>query len=78
MIASLQAQVTVLSLQLSAIQAQQLQVRINGVLQPCARISFDSANLNTVYTASVDHCHVWSHYHDASGNIVGVPSDPPS
>ena len=68
-LASLQAQVAVMSLQISAIQSAQLQVRINGVLQPCSRISFDSGSMATMYTDSVDHCHVW---------VTGPPVDPPS
>ena len=67
--ASLQAQVAVLSLQIAAMQSAQLQVRINGVLQPCSRLSFDSGSMSTMYTDSVDHCHVW---------VTGPPLDPPS
>lgn len=68
-VASLQAQVAVMSFQISALQNSQLQVRINGVLQPCSRLSFDSGSVSTMYTASVDHCHVWT---------GGVPLDDPS
>ena len=68
-LASLQAQVAVMSFQISAIQSAQLQVRINGVLKPCARLSFDPGSTSTMYTESVDHCHVW---------VTGPPIDPPS
>ena len=58
-----------MSFQISALQNAQLKVRINGVLQPCARISFDSGTMSTMYTASVDHCRVW---------VSGPPVDDPS
>lgn len=62
LIADLQAQIT-------ALQAALLQVRINGVLQPCSRLSFDSGSVSTMYTAATDHCHVWT---------TGPPVDSPS
>ena len=68
MIAPLQAQVAVMSLQISALQNASLQVRINGILHPCSRLSFDSGSMSTMYTDSVDHCHVW---------VTGPPLDPP-
>lgn len=62
LIANLQSQIT-------ALQAALLQVRINGVLQPCSRLSFDSGSVSTMYTAASDHCHVW---------VTGPPVDSPS
>ena len=72
MVAPLQAQLAVMSFQIAALQSAALKVRINGVLQPCSRLSFDSTNLSTMYTASVDHCHVW-----VSGD-AGTPVDSPN
>lgn len=68
-IASLQAQVAVMSFQLSTVQGSLPQVRINGVLEPLKRLSFDSASVSTVYTNSLGHVHVW---------VTGPPVDPPS
>ena len=58
-LASLQAQVAVMSFQITAIQNAALKVRVAGVLQPRSRLSFDSGSVSTMYTESSDHCHVW-------------------
>ena len=71
MIAPLQAQVAVMSLQITALQAAALKVRINGVLEPCSRLSFDSGSVSTMYTDSVGQCHVWVGY-------VSPPLDSPN
>ncbi len=59
LLAPLQAQVAVMSFQIAALQDAALKVRINGVLEPCSRLSFDSGSISTMYTDSVDHCHMW-------------------
>ena len=63
-IASLQAQVAVLSFQLSPVGGKLPQVRISGILKPLKILSFDSASISEMYTDSSEHCHVWvSHVH---------------
>jgi hypothetical protein len=71
LLANLTTQIVGLQAQISALQNAALQVRINGVLQPCSRLSFDSGSISTMYTGSVDHCHVWVGH-------VSPPLDPPN
>ena len=63
-IANLQAQVAVMSFQLSTVQGSLPQVRISGILKPLKILSFHSASISEMYTDSSEHGHVWvSHVH---------------